>query len=226
MPEVMDIISKETVHHLHDKFVEGILVLEENRGKSKGLGITTQTFDTAAEPILKYVHQQLMASSTINNSSILSDYPRISKIKVSTILKSDRVADVRLIGDVTRFLQYAGVARFHSKDASWYLRDWAFANVAYIGTSAWASIRPDHRVEKRIEEEKDTPVTSSYNLRGFTPPGSDPKAILSFIEKFIPAALAVQDERDQALLSLQAIATDEEDEWKGIGAKIEDLLSD
>lgn len=231
MPEMQDVLTKDTVHHLHSRFQEGVIVLQQLTAKSgaKELGITTKTFDRVAEPMLRYVHQQLMASSVQNNSTVLAEYPRISKTTVSTVLKTNHAGDVRLIGDVTRLLQYAGVARFNKKNASWYLRDWSYANVRYIGTQEWASIRPDPQADSRATEEADKPIHSSFNLKGFKAPDATREAIMEFVEKFIPAALAVQAERDAALLKVKELegllAAATIDEWQGIGSKIQDLLS-
>jgi hypothetical protein len=242
MPEIMDLISKENVHSLHDAFVEGILELP--RTKAGDVGLTQITFDAVGVPIVSYVYTRLLASADKNTTGTLGTYPYVTNKSIHSILHDEGVfhsqkkTSVRLASDITRILSMSGIGHYVRAGHTWYLRPWDEEKVEYFSSYEKKIMLVDASVEKRIDEEADKEVKSSYDLRTFkAPEGSDPKEYIEFLTRFIPAALAIQTERNEALLQIQMLEADLQQaseaeakaklsgEWVSVGDQIKELLA-
>lgn len=212
MSQLADHLTKESVHQLHEAFINGALHLQEiaERNRTKEAGLTYGNFDELGPPILKWVHHLLWASGSDNNTGELSGYPRVTRKSVASVLLADGLtsnlpgkadmAHTRLNGDITRALQASGLAKyFYGK---WYLKPWSNHNLRYMSSNEFTKWRKrDARAEKRIAEEKaktEKVVVVKRDLRSIRlPKSNDPEEIMAFVERFIPAALAIQDELEE-----------------------------
>jgi len=238
MPQVMDVISKENVHSLHDAFVEGVLKLP--RTKAGDLGLTQTTFRTVGVPIVRYVYTRLMASAVPNTTGSLGTYPHVSTQSVHAILFDEGVfhgkqknRSTRLAADVARILSMSGIGHYVRSGGIWYLRPFDESKVEYFSSYDKKVMVVDARTEKRIEDEADKPVEIRYDLRTFkVPEGNNPDDYFDFITNFIPAAIQVQKERDEFRVNLDEAnslimemkQTIEEQAWRSVGSQIRDML--
>ncbi len=242
MPSLADALSKENVHRLHEAFVNGVLELPET---PKGdVGLTQKTFDQVGIPILRYMHYRLMRDAKPNPGELHPEYPYRSPASLGMIMKEEgiegpdkRNGNPRLIGDAARILQQSGIALHDQRGRTggyWYLKPWDEERVEYFAQSHTVKIDPT--TEKRIEEEANTPVNSKIDLRSIKRPDASPDSVMEFIERFVPAALKVQDKYEMvhadlqtalnriAELEAQLEVKGEEEQWKGVGSKLDDLL--
>lgn len=224
MPLLEDVITKESVHALHKAFDEGVLTIFAKSEANSPSFSKGQLHDVGV-PIMRWVHHQLMAKSVNNKTGMLPDYPRISTTSVKRILETEGAFNARFSGDIGRMLQYAGVARCVGR--TWYLRDWSYANVRWIGSREWAKEKADPKVEKRIEEEADKPVVVKLDLRLIKRPTEfTPEAIGEWIDRFVPAALNLQERYDVLVAHHEEHhAEAEKGEWQGVASKIEEALN-
>ncbi len=96
---------------------------------------------------------------------------------------------------ITRVLTYNKVALKTSAGKSYlWLAPWPEGReLRYAGSSKYGTIT-DPREEKRIADLSHAPVTGHVDLRIFKAPSPTPEAILAWVERFIPAALKVQQD--------------------------------
>lgn len=242
MPSLADALSKESVHQLHQAFVDGVLELPET---PKGdIGLTQKTFDQVGIPILRYMHYRLMRDAKSNPGELHPEFPYRSTASLGEIMKEEgiegpekRHGNPRLIGDAARILQQSGIALHDQRGrigGYWYLKPWDEEKVEYFAQSHTVKIDP--KVEKRIEEESGTPVNSKIDLRSIKRPDPDPKSVMEFIERFVPAALKVQDKYEVVHADLQAAleriadleaqleVEEDKEQWRGVGSKLDNLL--
>ena len=232
MPLVMDLISKENVHDFHKAFVDGVVSLP--RTKAGDIGLIQSTFDAVGMPIVRYVYTRLMQEGQHNDTGKLGTYPYMSTMSVHTILSEEGVwhegtkgRSIRLATDIARILVRSGIGHYVRAGHTWYLRPFDESKVEYHSSYEKKVMVVDARVEKRIEQEADQPVTSSFELRTFkAPEGVDSDEYTQFLVQFIPAALKIQDERDTAIaLIAEMTAQADDSKWKSLGTQIEELLN-
>lgn len=239
MPELADVLSKDSVHRLHEAFVEGVLWLP--RTPKNDFGLSGKTFDRVGPPILRWVHHRLMAQA--RPSTRHPDWPYEAHTSITQILRDEGVEGARkgqaprLVGDISRTLQHAGIA-FHQGSGKgngvWYLKPWSDENLEWVSDKAWT--KPDPFVEKRIEEEAGKPVHSRIDLRSIKLPGEGPEEVMEFVNRFVPAAFSLQDKYQNLLgelrtalgriadLEAQVEAQSETEEWKGVSTRIKELF--
>ena len=223
MAELADHLTKESVHSLHDAYRNGVLRLREKSNAKKGqFGFTQETFNEVGGAILRYVHQMMWERS---HPSDLPDFERVSRFSVSKFVRQEYGTNEsgningRFVGDISRMLQIAGVARYIGN--RWYLKPWDATNLRYAHAHEFTQIRQDQGLEDRIDEEKEKnkDVKVSRDLRSIKLPKEfTPESVKDFIERFVPAALAIQDELDELK------SKEEADHWAGLESTLKDAL--
>jgi hypothetical protein len=224
-----DHLTKETVHHLHEKFLEGVLELP--RTKAGDIGFNSQTFQQVGVPIVRFVHAKLWNLARPNQTGQLIDYPMVVEGSVNAILDNEGIShtkrkskSTKLAGDVTRLLQTSGIAVY--RRPKWYLKPFNEDRVEWVTHEQWAA-QKDHKVEKRIEEFSDLPVNSKIDLRSIQRPKEfTPDEVAAFIERFVPAALKIQDQLEEVLQQIADAqqAELEQKEWQGLGSKMDKVF--
>ncbi len=243
MTTLADQLTKESVHSLHDAFVSGVLSLP--RTPAGDVGLSAKTYEAVGVPIVRWVHQRLMLSAKPNDTGKLGSYPFYTTVGVYHIMADEGVTKAnnphsspRLATDVARILAMSGVGRWDKKTHTWFLRPWDETKVEYYSSYDKKIMKVSAQDAKREKAEANKPVKVTRDLRKIKlPKKGTPAVIMEFIENFVPAALAVQAERD-ALgvhnkhlierieeVENQAAADAEATEWKGVGKKITDLLT-
>lgn len=239
MPTLADSLNKKSVHRLHEAFQNGVLELEPT--DSGDIGLHKQSFEKVGIPIIRWVHYRLMSGARPNPDKEFG-FPYRSEVTVSQIFDEEGIEregdkykrrHPRLLGDITRIMQRSGIALHRGK--YWYLKPWDESQVEYYSYGQRLTV--DEKTEKRVEEESDQPVNSKIDLRSIQVPDEiTPETIMNFVERFVPAALKVQDkyelvhkdlqEAHQAIANLEAELEGkaEKEEWQGVGSKISDLL--
>lgn len=241
-----DQLTKESVHSLHDAFVAGVLELP--RTPAGDIGLSQKTYDAVGLPIIRWVHSRLMQSAVDNDTGKLGSYPFITKEGVYAIMAEEGVtkarnpkASPRLSTDVARILNMSGIGRWDRKSHTWYLRPWDETKVEYYSSYDKKIMKVTAADLKREQAEANQPVKVTRDLRKIKlPKKGTPEDIMLFIENFVPAALAVQAERDamqahnkhliekleaEEKAAQDAVVEAEANEWKGVGKKITDLLT-
>lgn len=231
MSEMADVITKESVHRLHNAFIEGVLELD--RTKAGDLKLNRKSWQAVGEPIARYIHTKLWESSKPNKTGKFIDYPRVSDVSINGMLREEGIehtgkhSTVTLGTDVGRVLQQAGIALY--RRPLWYLKPYNSERVQWYSTHDVYS-KTDERQEKRIEEEaknSEATLTSRIDLRSIQRPKDfTAEEVAAFIERFVPAALKLQEEYETlaAQVAVLAEAAREKDEWKGVVDAIEEAM--
>lgn len=247
MAELADHLTKESVHALHDAFIEGVLTLE--RTPKGSIGLNSRTFEEVGEPIVRFAHARLWEQARPNKDPRLSEYSHYSRANLVAILTAAGVSDTgtgkayRLGGDIGRVLSGSGLAKYI--EGKWYLRPWNSDRLQWVVRHT----KIDPATEQRIEEEADKPVESRTDLKTVKLPANTPESILEFVERFVPAALKVQAQRDsardmarkyhaelvdaqaqierlKAQLEEAAESKEEQAAWSGVSDRVSQLLLD
>lgn len=241
MSQMADVITKESVHRLHNAFIEGVLQLE--RTKAGDIKLNRKTFPEVGEPIVRFIHTKLWENSKPNSTGRFVDFSRVTAKSVNAILVEEGVQHtssrdknghdktVSLGGDVSRVMQNAGIALY--RRPYWFLKPYSSERVQWWSADQ-GLIKVDYRDEKRMEEEaekSESTLNSRIDLRQIQRPKEfTPEAVADFIERFVPAALRVQESYEK-LQGIHAAVLDElnqkatEDEWKSVADVIDQVLS-
>lgn len=227
---LQDNLTKESVHRIHEAFMEG--VLEIDRTKAGDLKFNKRSFERVGVPVARFVHAKLWESGRDNNTGKFIDFPRVTDVSLDGVLSKEGVTHknggrATLGSDIARVLQHAGIALY--RRPLWYLKPFNEDKVEWA-THADVATKNDPKVEKRIEEFLDMPVTTTIDLRSIKRPEVyTPESVAEFVEKFVPAALKVQDLLVEALQTLADHVGKEEEKkakaWEGVGSKIEEALN-
>lgn len=228
MPQLDEVLTKASVEGLHKKFLEGVDYLP--RTERGDFGLSSQTFDEVGEVICEFVHRRMWDNSVPASPEYrASGYMRRSRVTPFSVLfqagaiKSSDLKNPRLSADIARVLTRSGLLRKIKGTNAFVLRPWNPASLQYVS----AYRKPDPKEDKRIAEEADKPVRSITDLRVIKMPDSPtPDAILAFIERFVPAALKIQAERDdlKAQLEAEAQKAEEASLWSKASDRIGELL--
>lgn len=228
MPQLDELLTSSSVKSLHEKFVEGVSYLP--RSDKGDFGLTKKTYSEVGEAICEYVHRRLWDSSAPAGSSAVAKgfLRRSSKTPYDVLIQAGVIRDgdfrhPRLSHDITRILTKAGLMARIPGSNNYLLRPWNPESLRYV---SGYKAKIDPREEKRIEAEADKPVRSITDLRVIKMPDSPtPDAILEFIERFVPAALKIQEERDKLQAQLEAEAQKaEQGAWNKASDRIHELL--
>lgn len=248
MSQLSEVITKESVERLHKAFVDG-MELAQADASGKHFGINSRIFGDVGEPIVRWVHHKLMESARLEPNPPNKAFPYHATVSISDILRKEGIDirggsvsstyGTRIVGDIGRVLKYNGLmfnSGYRGKGGtnSLWIKPWDPALDIQQPASHW---KPDYSSEKRIIEESDKPVRSRIDLRSFKVPEPKPDKILEFIQRFVPAALKVQDQLTdtrQALLEAQTRIMElesqindqaETQQWEGVTDELASLLN-
>jgi len=220
MPQLDELLTSDSVRGLYDSFQAGMLVIDKPGRKFPS--IQRDTMD-AGEPIAMWVHKRLMDTARYNpGEAPRAGFPYHATMAVTDALReanppwgsrsTGSVVNIysKIAHDVIRLLVGNGLAykqasktgRSMGSAARLWLAPWPDGR-GLRWTNANSSTMPpkvDPREEKRIAQmaEKTVVVVKHHDLHIFKAPKPDAKSVMEWATKFVPAAMAVQDDLDVA----------------------------
>jgi hypothetical protein len=213
--QLADHLTSESVKALHAAWKEGIEYLQSE--KRSTLGFSRESYELVGEPMLRYVHSKLLLGAKWDPKAPDKEIPFKSRTSITQVIRDEigvasepaqRYIHNPLVGDISRHLKYAGLAYVGNGKQGVWVKPWTNETVPYVHSHVRVKVVPDPREEARIAAEANKPVNSKIDLRSFKVPDPDPEKVLDFIQRFVPAALKVQDR----LVAVQAEVDDLRDQ--------------
>lgn len=235
MPELSEVITSKSVAALQDAFTHGVRYLREERD-TVAKPYFHQEEMGVAEPLVRHVYKQLMKTAKRDPKAPHPKYPwRVTEL-VADVLRREGAAGFNinnLSRQVFAMLVGNGIGfKLHTGRSPLYLRIWPDdESLRWMGPSTRTT--EDARVEKRIKEERDKPVHVYRNLRKIALPATfDPDSIKEWVDKFVPAALALQDEYNALRAEVEELreqveaSKDNAGAWSVVGDSLEAAFAD
>lgn len=239
MTTLEESLTSESVTALYDAFKAGLLKVESP--ENGNLHLNRPRFAEVGPSLLRYVHQRMLSTAKLDPHPPDHLFPYRASITLTDIVRSEFPEDTPrekysgLVGEIGRLLKANRMAHIVPGPGGIWVGHHipSDEDMKYMPSTG----KRDHKVEKRIEEEADKPVSKRTDLRAIKLPSGDPESVMEFVERFVPAALKVQDENKalkDEVLELKALLAEtieaaekleENGKWSGTADRIKDLMS-
>jgi hypothetical protein len=242
MPTMDEVITSQSVRDLAEAAAAGLLVLDSRPNQPQYPSIKQGETDISLA-LLRWVHAELMASAQRDRNAPNPEFPFKSTRFVGAILAGNGSGDARHYSRVASQVIYLmgrnglawkpqqGPRGSGKQSGHWHLwlRHWPPGQTPNLEMGPGLK-HADWQTEVAIEREAkvERPVVVRHDLRMIGIPVMEPEAIKDWVGRFVPAALAVQDEAEalrQRVAELEAeleavVSANGAAGWQAVGESI------